>query len=527
MTLLVFVAWLALGLLLLVTLLVARRAHAQARTRLGSAQFAHGRALRAYRRASPLLLGRARGRRIYLGPRHLEGHITVLGPTRRGKTTRVLLPALLRERGAQSLVIADPKGELFAQSAGAVSAHHRVLVFAPYDLGGVTETYNPLQQIATMEQARDLASAVIENTGVSKEPFWDRNAESLITATVLHLRATAPAAPYCALADLLMLPIAQLKGILLQSPDPIAGQLGIATFDALEKAERTGGGIKLDLVSRFFPLLSPQLRQVTARSSFPFAELSDHPTALYLVVPHERHEQARPLVSLLLLQLFETLITSAHAAPRQRLARAVVCYLDEFYNLGTIPRFPTYISTLGGYGVSLVLALQNLSQLTDRYGEEGKQTILANTNTHLLLPGLFEEDSAWYSRALGERTVLARSASRSRPAHAWLGLPAGPLTRSQTRSEQRRPLLSADELERLRPNELLVRARGEAPLIVRTRAAFEDRRLRARLGLPLRQQPGPLPPPPQLLMPPPPPGSPSGSPTPALPPDDVRHFHLP
>lgn len=525
-------AWLVLLVLLTGTLLARARQRRRQSALLGSAHFARGRELGAFTQPSPLLVGHtAWGRPVYVGPQQLEGHVTVLGPTRRGKTSRELLPLLLREDGQDALVIFDPKGELYAHSAGALARRgYQVRRFAPFAEDGGTACYNPLLAITTMEQARDLATAVIENTGVSREPFWDRNAELLITAAVLHLRTSAPDAPYGHLAELLTLPLGSVKHLLCTSPDPIAAQLGIATFDALEKAERTGGGIKLDIISRFFPFLGPRMRQVTATSTVTLPELLEPRSAFYLLVPQERADQVRPLVSLLILQLLETLIARANAAGGRLPCRVLFC-LEEFYTLGTIPRFTTYISTLGGYGVSLVMALQNLAQLEARYGKEGKETILANTNTAILLPGLFEEDAAWFSRAMGERTVESTSRSQSQPV-TFLGLPAGKRSVGTSRSQQHRALLTPDELERLPPDHALLRYRGTAPLVVRTRAYYADRRLAARARLAPPDQPSTLPPVPPPLAGPgslaprlPPLGLP-GSMPPASP-DDPHRFHLP
>lgn len=185
---------------------------------------------------SSLLLGRYKGKTIALNEETLENHVLMVAPTGAGKTSRVILPGLLMEEGHRSLFVIDPKQELVKKSAGYIAKHHEVWIFAPNDAAR-SHSYNPLAYITNLDDARDFAMSWIQNTGESKEPFWDRAAELLITATVLHLRTCEPDAPFSRLADIFSMPFEDLKALLTRSDNQTTRKI---TTSFLSNMEKTG-----------------------------------------------------------------------------------------------------------------------------------------------------------------------------------------------------------------------------------------------------------------------------------------------
>ena len=150
-----------------------------------------------------LLLVGYRGRHaIALTERQQESHILIVAPTGKRKSSGFFVPALLGERGHRSMIVNDLKGELFALTAGAVSRYHKVQLFSPTHPER-SNGYNPLSHIRTSKQARDFATSWVENTGLSREVFYNNASMVLIVASVLHLIDTEPGAPLAKLAELL------------------------------------------------------------------------------------------------------------------------------------------------------------------------------------------------------------------------------------------------------------------------------------------------------------------------------------
>src|SRR5215469_4719906 len=133
----------------------------------------------------------------------------------------LIIPGLLSERGHRSVFCIDPKGELIARTSGALARDHDVWIFAPDD-PRISRHFNPLTHITTLDEAQDFALAWIENTGQSSEPYWNRMAETLLVALILHLRAAEPQAPFSRLVQLVALSLDYMQKLFVSSPSPVA-----------------------------------------------------------------------------------------------------------------------------------------------------------------------------------------------------------------------------------------------------------------------------------------------------------------
>lgn len=415
---------------------------------------------------SQLPLGTYRGYQLTLKEKQLEEHVLIVGPSGKGKTAGVIVPGILSERGRRSLVIIDPKQELVRLTAGAVEQHMSVQLFAPTQPEH-SQRYNPLAFINSMEDAEDFAACWVSNTGRSSDPFWDRNTELLITATVLHLRTERPDAPFSALADLLSgTSFEEMDALLSESPSQDARRIAGAFMKDLRLNEKTAGGVFTDVAGRFFRVHNPKIRAVTASNELDFSSMIDEPTALYLSIPSSAAERLQPITACLLMQMFATFIERAERAPEGRLPRGVTCYLDEFANAGRIPHMSQRITMLRSSRVALILAIQNYAQLDGLYGEEQKKTILSNATTHLVLPGSGQDEVEFYSKRIGSTTAIGQTMSHN--------LMAREGERNQGQQEIGRKLIMPEELRTMKRGQLLLLSDTIPPLIIKNTPYYKS-----------------------------------------------------
>jgi type IV secretion system protein VirD4 len=434
---------------------------------------------RAARHAFFLRLGKYHGQDIALSEEQQYRHLLLTGPTGGGKSARFFVPNLLREMGTRSLFIADLKNELYKICAGWLSQHMQIWLFAPLQ-PTISAGYNPLAHIRGVEDAQDFAEAWVVNTGVSqKESFWDTNSRLLISAMALHLVETEENPPFSRLADMLCnRSYEEIRDTLRGSPSYGARYIAGQFLEHMEKNERLVGSQMADTSNRFQLLASPQARAITTTNTIDFEEMISTPTAFFLSIPRPATKRYRPLLAVLTQQMF--------AAWERSGTQGMGCYLDEFANLGHIPGYAEFISTARALKVAVFMAVQNFSQLNERYSKNDADTIKANAVTHLLLPGAGLEECKYYSERIGDTTVPTWTVNRR-----GSGL-SEEVTSSE--SETRRRVFTPDELRTMQPDQMLMLEASSAPLMLITKLFFHDSELARRANLPytvtqIQQQP--------------------------------------
>jgi len=275
---------------------------------------------------------------------------------------------------------------------------------------------------------------------------------------------------------LVSMPFQHLKDALMGSPAQAARNIASAFLTNLALNERLAGSVLTDIANRFFLLHSENIQTVTASNELDFNQMVDAPTALYLSIPASAADRLRPLSACLLMQMFAAWQARAEASPRGRLPRPVACYLDEFANAGTVPHMARRISMFRSSRVALILAIQNFAQLDNVYDEDVRKIILANTTTHLVLPGVSQDEAEYYSRRCGDMTYYTTSRSAGRT--------AGHFQNTTTVSEVRRPLITPDEVRRLQTGQVLMVADNTAPMMITNEPYYKMPAAAALVGLP-------------------------------------------
>lgn len=391
---------------------------------------------------------------VVLTPKQTTEHVLLVGPSGTGKSSTQYMANAALATG--SIVVADPKGELWHMTSG---YHHASFRFAP----GEPEASSPCNWIplcADKRVADLLAEAVIQPGSTRGEPFFKQAAVGFVSAlfmyTALELPVPTPATCYRLLVEGGVALLERFGDSAIPSCRLIA--------NTYQSSDRTRDSVLAEVITKLGWLDDPAVARFTSASLQPpqFARLLHEPMAVYWVL-HERDvDRLRPLTALVFTLLLDQL-TAPDAPPAQG-AVPVTFLWDEFGSAGTIPKMATTIAVARGRGIGLVLGLQALAQLDEHYGQAAAKTIRANCSTKLFLHGMEPEDVEYASRLCGEGTVRHEAVSRSE--QGW-GTPGH--RRSYAEQLVGRRLFTGDEIRRLGQGELLLVQSNRPPVKVTKR----------------------------------------------------------
>lgn len=338
-----------------------------------------------------------------------DSHTLVFGSSGSKKTRLVVLPAIHTIATAEeSMIIHDPKAELFARMAGMLkSKGYRVISINLRD-PAVGDSWNPLtipysyfkqgDLDKACELTNDVSHILMQKDQVVSDRFWIDSASSACYGLILLLFR------YCRDMNLPdsavnIANLIELRGVLFDLSDnkkPSQSWLwkwaaedelvAAALRGTVTTAPETMQGIlsTLDQELRRF-MIKPTLLNMLSNNTFDMEQIGKEKTCVFLITPDEKSSAFRALVSLFIAQSYQYLIYSAEKSGG-RVKRRINYLLDEFSSLPEIgdDSFPSMITAARSRNIKFLLILQSLHQLTARYHEES-QTIMANCSNWLCL----------------------------------------------------------------------------------------------------------------------------------------------
>lgn len=348
-----------------------------------------------------------------------DGHILTIGPTRSGKSRRLLIPNLFYETARSALVI-DMKGEL-----AAITAPHRAAkgntVFAldPFDVLPATGVdirsvgFNPMQQLDPasddfVDDAMGLAEALVQVRPGDSEPHWAESAQDLIAGLIMLAKFTfgddatlgmVRQMVSCSGGDMEIM----TKNVLANPPhDAIRNKL--AKFAKAEDNDEIASIMSNAQTQTRF-LDSPGIARNLSSGEIDFGVLKTHAITVYLVLPPER--------LLTHAKWLRLLITSAMTAMQRTLKVPdqpdVLFLLDEFPQLGRLESIENAVSLNAGYGVKVWAAVQHLGQLKQHYDENWETFLSAGCVTAFAPRDVLTREHL--TKMIGTGTKLVRSTS--------------------------------------------------------------------------------------------------------------------
>ncbi len=309
-----------------------------------------------------------------------EAHVLVVAPTGSGKGRNLMIPTLLTSHAPA--VVIDVKGEAAAVTANARRAMgHDVHIIDPFKIVTETpDTFNPLDVITSDDitigdEALEIAEGIVGTEGSHRDRFWDNWARSVISAMIefsvmddeepatmgqVWNRLNGDDVPYNLAV---LLDSGRIKGVAYNN---IAGFLGLP--------ERETRPSVLGTVQQHIRLFgSPAVKDAMASTSFDLNALRDgRQQTIYLVIPPNKLASHAPMLRMWLWALMSVVVQREKNPPTPTLF-----IIDEMAHLGAMPILEQSVTLMRGYGVRLMLLLQNIGQLQKLYPNDNG-TIASN-----------------------------------------------------------------------------------------------------------------------------------------------------
>ena len=420
-----------------------------------------------------LALGRCDGRLLYAEEHHA---LVAFGPPQSGKSAGLAVPALLEWVGPA--VASSIKTDLLSATVARRRALGEVFVFDPFALAGApSHTWSPLQAAGTWDGALEVAwrlasAAELDQRKVDGGDFWAIAAEQRL-APLLYTAARAGAGieglvrwTYGQGARELDEALARMAGEARDErelADAHAAYDAVRAFEA--QADRTRSSIEATAQALLRAYRFARVARSAASCQISADALLDEPATLYLVGDAKTSKLLRPLFLALLGEIVDRAYERATLAGG-RLALPLLLCLDEAGNVAPLPNLAEIASTAPSHNIQLISIFHDLAQARGRYGRQA-ETVINSHRARMLLPGVADlETLRYFAGLVGEEET--REITRT----------TGDGGTSRSTGRRRRPLVAAEALRQLPDRHALLIYGRIAPVRLRLRMWFEDRRLR-------------------------------------------------
>ena len=427
-------------------------------------------------------------------------NVMVIGGSGSGKSRFYVKPNLMQAN--TSYVCTDPKGELL-RSTGKMLKHYgyKIKVFNLIDMAH-SNNYNPFQYIYDVDgnysatAVIKMVNVLMKNTqkegGGGSDQFWDDSTKALLAALCFYLVECENREMQNFSEVMKLLKKAEVK----EGEDNFQSDLDLI-FDALEFPEKytkseaenneqfkslnlidlakkakpasqymclkyykdfkkaagdTAKSILISTAVRLQAFNIPEVMDLTCCDNLHLEELGDEKQALYIIIPSS-DDTFNFWAAMMYTQMFDVLYDRANFKYGGRLPVHVRCLLDEFSNIGQIPRFEELLATMRSMEISANVIIQNLSQLKKMY-KDSWENVLGNCDSLLFLGGQEPTTLEHISKTLGKETIDTRSNNRTRGRNGSTSENDGILGRE---------LMTVDELKIMKDNECILFVRGLNP----------------------------------------------------------------
>ncbi len=393
-------------------------------------------------------------------------NILVIGGSGSGKTRFFVKPNIMQLHS--SYCVTDPKGTILVECGSMLKRHkYKIKVLNTINFKKSMH-YNPFVYLRSEKDILKLVNTIIANTkgegDKSGEDFWVKAEKLYYQALIGYIWYEAPEEEQNFTTLLEMINASEAR----EDDENFKNAVDML-FDELEEkdpthfavrqyrkyklaAGKTAKSILISCGARLAPFDIKELRDLMSYDELELNLMGDRKTAMFVIIS-DTDDTFNFIVSIMYTQLFNLLCDRADDVYGGKLPVHVRCLLDEFANIGQIPKFDKLIATIRSREISASIILQSQSQLKAIY-KDSADTIVGNCDTTLFLGGKESSTLKEMSEMLGKETIDLFNTSDTRGTNRSYGI---------NYQKTGKDLMTKDELAVMDGGKCILQLRGVRP----------------------------------------------------------------
>lgn len=401
----------------------------------------------------------------------LSRNIIMIGAPGRGKSRYVFKPNLLNSNG-NTIICTDPKGELLRDCGNALKEQGYDIKVLNIDEKWKSNHYNPLKYIKklpidaidvkTIERARmegkddekldedtfnerinhviqeddvmSLVNTLFANTKgdidtTQGDPFWEHLAnlyvQALIYIALWYKKVFGQACNFQIILYYISKTkldedgnITEIDNLVNKIREEEPDYIGINQWDLFKKSAttpKTLTTVTLEAVARLNSFNVKEVKNLTSDDDMELNRIGkggDEGKIAYFIITNPNDNTFNYLANMFYSQIFNIIDKNAKENDGS-LAVPTDLYMDEWYQLGEIPRFLEILAYIRGLNCGVLIGVQSVGQLEGRY-KDNWETVFDCCDHILFLGSKSKKTLDYMSAIMGKQTLYKYTTGKTR-----------------------------------------------------------------------------------------------------------------
>ena len=325
-----------------------------------------------------------------------EYHNLVIGSTGSGKTQTIVKPMvnLLAKKG-ESMIITDPKGEIYKYSANYLKKKGYKIIVLNFREPLRGNSWNPLtlpfkyyrsgNQDKAIELLDDVALNILyDPCNKSESDFWEKSSADYFSGLALGLFKDAKEEEVNLNSINAMSTVGEERYAMgsnyIKEYFTMKGETSneyIFASSVINAPTDTKGGQLATFRQKIRKFSTGEaLSEMLSYSDFDMRTIGDGKTAIFMII-HDEKKTYHSLMTIFIKQCYETLIDAAQENGGKLPVRTNFI-LDEFANMPPLKDVDAMVSAARSRDIRFTFIIQNFAQLNDVYGDNVAEIIKGN-----------------------------------------------------------------------------------------------------------------------------------------------------